>query len=210
MTARETAEAQEASQRSDAELVAALKASDETAYAECLQRFGGRMLAVARRFMRDEGLAQDVVQEAFLNAFKAIDRFDGRAKLSTWLHRITVNTALMKLRHARSRPEASIEDMLPTFDETGHRVDAGPPWSAPDDVAARFDRNELRKRVRMAIDRLPDTHRTVLLLRDIEELSGAETADVLGITTNAVKVRLHRARQALREQLDPDLRGPVP
>jgi RNA polymerase sigma-70 factor, ECF subfamily len=183
-------------------LVAGLRAGDDGAYETLVRAYGGRLLQVARRYVGDEE-ARDAVQEALLAAFKAIERFDGKSRISTWLHRIVVNTCLMRLRRQKSRPEQSIEPLLPSFLEDGHRADPGPDWESPETILRRTETREL---VREAIDRLPKNYRTVLLLRDIEGLSGAEVGDRLGITTGAVKVRLHRARQALREILDPHLR----
>jgi len=184
----------------DADLVRRLKAGDEDAYATVVRTLGGRMLAVARRFLQDEDLARDAVQDAFLSAFRSIHAFDGDAQLATWLHRIVVNAALMKLRTRRRKPEQSIEPMLPAFAEDGHH--AGRPvvaWTASAEEALL--RREARERVRAAIADLPERYRTVLLLRDIEERSTREAADLLGITENAVKLRLHRARQALATRL---------
>jgi RNA polymerase sigma-70 factor (ECF subfamily) len=184
----------------DADLVRRLKAGDEDAYATVVRTLGGRMLAVARRFLQDEDLARDAVQDAFLSAFRSIHAFDGDAQLATWLHRIVVNAALMKLRTRRRKPEQSIEPMLPAFADDGHH--AGRPvvaWTASAEEALL--RREARERVRAAIADLPERYRTVLLLRDIEERSTREAADLLGITENAVKLRLHRARQALATRL---------
>jgi RNA polymerase sigma-70 factor (ECF subfamily) len=182
-------------------MIERLRAGEDTCFEELVRANGGRMLAVARRILRCEEDAHDAVQDAFLQAFRALDRFEGQARLSTWLHRIVVNVSLMRLRHRKRHPEQSIEDLLPTFDETGHRVDPGPAWS--DDARERLEQAELRKVVRDAIDRLPDNHRTVLVLRDIEGLTTEEAALALGIRPEAAKMRLHRARQALRTLLEP-------
>jgi RNA polymerase sigma-70 factor, ECF subfamily len=185
----------------DADLVRRLKAGDEDAYATIVRTFGGRLLAVARRFLRDEDLARDAVQDAFLSAFRAIGSFDGDAHIATWLHRIVVNAALMKLRTRRRKPEQSIEPMLPAFAENGHH--ASRPvvaWTASAEDALLH--REARAQVRGAIADLPERYRTVLLLRDIEERSTREAAELLGITENAVKLRLHRARQALATRLE--------
>jgi RNA polymerase sigma-70 factor (ECF subfamily) len=176
-------------------LVAALRAGQEWAFEAMVRVYGGRLLAVARRFTRSDEDAQDVVQSAYLNAFRALDNFAGNAQLSTWLHRIVVNTALMNLRSRRRKPEESIEDLLPAFREDGHHVEQFAEWSAPADRL--MERQETRAVVRACIDELPDSYRVVLILRDIEELSTQETAERLDITATAVKVRLHRARQAL-------------
>lgn len=184
----------------DADLVRCLKAGDEDAYATVVRTLGGRMLSVARRFLHDEEAARDAVQEAFLSAFRGIHRFDGEAQLATWLHRIVVNAALMKLRTRRRKPEQSIEEMLPAFAEDGHHA-RRPVVAWTDSAEQTLLRREARQRVRAAIAELPESYRTVLLLRDIEERSTREAADLLGITENALKLRLHRARQALATKL---------
>ena len=187
-------------------LLLALRRGDESAFAQLVRAYGGRMLAVARRLLRDDDDARDAVQEAFLAAFRSISQFEGSAQLSTWLHRIVVNAALMKLRSRQRKPEEPIDDLLPKFLEDGHRVDHGSPgWAEPVDVL--LQRAEVCALVRRSIDRLPPAYRTVLLCRDIEGLDTSEAATLLGISENAVKVRLHRARQALRTLLDPHLRG---
>ena len=183
----------------ETDLVRRLKAGDEEAYAIVVRTLGGRLLGVARRFLQDEDLARDAVQDAFLSAFRSIDGFDGDSQLSTWLHRIVVNAALMKLRTRRRKPEQSIEPMLPAFAEDGHHAVPVVAWTESAEHA--LIRGETRARVRQAIAELPETYRTVLLLRDIEERSTREAADALGITENALKLRLHRARQALATKL---------
>ena len=188
----------------EARLVERLKAGDDDAFEALVRDNTGRMLAVARRLVGEESDARDVVQDAFLAAFRGIDRFGGHAKLSTWLHRIVVNTALMKLRAARRRPEEPIGPLLPSFADDGHHNDAHADWGDPEQALAR---EETRHVVRQAIQRLPDSYRSVLVLRDIEELDTRHAADALGLTENAVKIRLHRARQALRTLLAARLGG---
>lgn len=185
-------------------LLAALRGGDDRAYERLVNEHGGRMLAVARRMLRNDEEARDALQEAFLLAFRGLPRFAGQSRLSTWLHRIVVNAALMKLRSRRAHPEESIEPLLPTFLEDGHSSVSYGDW--PESADLLLERAQVRERVRASIDRLPVTYRTVLLLRDIEELDTGEVAEALGISANAVKIRLHRARQALRELLDPHLR----
>jgi RNA polymerase sigma-70 factor (ECF subfamily) len=176
-------------------LLAGLRAGNEQAFEDLVRIYGGRMLAVARRFVRNDDDAQDVVQSAYLNAFRSVGQFEGQCLIGTWLHRIVVNTALMKLRARRRRPEASIDELLPTFQEDGHHVEQFAEWSAPADEL--MQRAQTRATVRACIDRLPENYREVLILRDIEELSTEEAARTLSMTPTAVKVRLHRARQAL-------------
>jgi len=189
----------------EAALVAALQAGDEAAFETAVRVYGGRMLAVAQRFLQHEQDAQDAVQDAFLSAFKSIGSFQGQSRLATWLHRIVVNASLMKLRSQKRKAERPIEDLLPKYDDDGHRTDPAAEWAVTFDTAVQ-DR-ETRRQVRKSINELPDSYRIVLLLRDIEERSTDETAELMGLTPGAVKTRLHRARQALRTLLDPTLRG---
>jgi len=179
----------------ESELVGRLRAGDQDAFEELVRIYGGRLLAVARRFVRNDADAQDIVQTAYLSAFRALGRFGGECQLSTWLHRIVVNTALMKLRSRRRKPEQSIDELLPAFQEDGHHVEQFSEWGAPADVL--LEQRETRATVRTCIQRLPDNYRDVLILRDIEELPTQDVARMLKMTPTAVKVRLHRARQAL-------------
>ena len=188
-------------------LLARLRAGDEQAFEILVRTFGGRLLAVARRFVRNDEDAQDIVQSAYLSAFRALDQFEGACQLSTWLHRIVVNTALMKLRSRRRRPEQSIEELLPAFQEDGHHVEQFSDWSAPADQL--LEMKQTRTTVRACIEQLPDNYRSVLMLRDIDELSTQETAATLGMTPTAVKVRLHRARQALSTLLRKEYARPA-
>jgi RNA polymerase sigma-70 factor (ECF subfamily) len=185
-------------------LLERLRAGEESAYEDLVRRYGGRLLAVARRFLPVEDDARDALQDAYLSAFRSIGRFEGQALLSTWLHRIVVNASLMKLRTRRRKPEQSIEELLPGYLEDGHLERPASPWRTEGMDPA--ERSELRALVLESIHSLPDGHRNVLLLRDIEDLDTQEAADLLGISPGAVKTRLHRARQALRELLEPHLR----
>jgi len=188
----------------EASLVARLRSGDPDAFEILVRTHMPALLRVARRFMRSEEDARDAVQDAFVSAFKSIGKFESNAQLATWLHRIVINASLMRLRSQRRRPEEDIETLLPRFREDGHQLEPSEPWGETAETI--LQRSELGSVVRAAIDRLPDTYREVLLLRDIEELSGEEAAAVLGVTPNAVKIRLHRARQALRTLLDPYMR----
>jgi len=183
------------------ELLERIRAGDERACEALVRQHGGRMLAVARRFLRIEEDSADAVQDAFLAAFRSLESFEGNSALGTWLHCIVVNACLMRLR-ARSRSrEVRIDDLLPTFDQSGHHSRPVRAWE--DDALARLTSAETRAHVRACIDRLADPYREVLVLRDIEELDTEQTAQHLGINPGAVKTRLHRARQALRALLDP-------
>lgn len=185
-------------------LLAGLRAGDEAAYERVVRQHSPRLLAVARRILRNEEDARDAVQDAFLSAFRSLERFAGAARFSSWLHRITVNAALMKLRGQKRRPERPITDLLPRFQPDGHPAEPVVPWEPAEKL---LQREETRALVRRAIDELPDAHRTILVLRDIEGLDTEQTAEHLGVGPGAVKTRLHRARQALRTLLDTHFRG---
>jgi RNA polymerase sigma-70 factor (ECF subfamily) len=190
----------------EADLIDRLRAGSDEAFDQLVKTHGGRMLRVARRFLKNEEDARDAVQDAFISAFRSIGGFHAESRLSTWLHRITVNAALMRLRsYSRLAGEESIEPLLPKFRADGHQIESSVPWRGADD---ELQEAELQDLVRNAIDQLPENYRVVLLLRDIEEMTPEETAEALGITKTAVKVRLHRARQALRTLLDPEMRKP--
>jgi RNA polymerase sigma-70 factor (ECF subfamily) len=197
------------SENADDAMVAGLRAGNDGSFEELVRVHGGHMMAVARRFMRNEPDAADAVQDALVCVLRKAGQFEGGSRLSTWLHRVTVNACLMRLRSAGRRHEVNVDELYPAFDSTGHHVrrpaaveegeQGGPAGAA---VTA-----ELRETVRACIDRLPESHRAVLLLRDIEELDTEETARVLGCSPNCVKTRLHRARCALRELLMPVMCG---
>lgn len=181
-------------------LVAALRQGDPQAYETLVRSHGGPLLALCRRMLRHEEDAREALQEAFLNAFRGISSFSGQSRVGTWLHRIAVNTCLMRLRSRRRRPEEPIEPLLPRFAADGHHLRWPVGWAEPPETI--LARKESREAVRAAVDRLPDKYREVLLLRDIEGFDTQETAEALGVSTAVVKVRLHRARQALRTLLE--------
>ena len=188
-------------------LLEALRAGHESAFETMVRVYGGRLLSVARRITRNDEDARDVVQSAYLSAFRGLNEFEGACQLSTWLHRIVVNTALMQLRSRRRKPEDSIDVLLPAFQQDGHHVEQFSDWSAPADQL--LERKETRATVRACIEQLPDNYRAVLMLRDIEELSTQEVAQILTMTPTAVKVRLHRARQALSTLLRKEYARPT-
>ena len=138
----------------DSELVDRLRRGDPEAYETLVRTHSGRLLSVARRFLPNEQDAQDAVQDAFIRAFRAIGGFQERAQLRTWLHRIVVNSALMKLRERRRKPEEPIDDLLPTFVADGHQATASGEWSD-----ALLERKEMARVVRDAIARLPEQYR---------------------------------------------------
>ena len=189
----------------DDELIEGLRRGSSAHFERLVRDNAGWMLGLTKRLLGDEALAEDCVQEAFAKVFQSIAGFRGEARLKTWLHRITLNTALMKLRARQRRQEHSIEALLPEFDTSGCRIEAR--WShiaTPEEV---LESESSCAFVRAKIGELPDSYRIVLQLRDIEELDMTELAQALDISPGAAKVRLHRARSALKRLLEPALRG---
>jgi RNA polymerase sigma-70 factor (ECF subfamily) len=187
----------------EAALLRRLRAGDESSFEELVRSTSGRMLATARRLLGSEEEARDAVQEAFLAAWRGLPNFEGGARIASWLHRIVVNAALMRLRSRRRRSETSLEELLPRFEPDGRRI--GPTAQRETRADDALARKQLRSRVRAAIHRLPEPYRSVLLLRDVEELDTEEVASLMGVTPGCVKTRLHRARQALMTLLAQEL-----
>ncbi|HYS56296.1 MAG TPA: sigma-70 family RNA polymerase sigma factor [Thermoanaerobaculia bacterium] len=187
------------------QLIARLRAGEESAFEQLVRSTSGRLLAAARRLLRNEEDARDAVQNAFIRAFQSLSKFREESRISTWLHRILVNEALMKLRSRPRAEDESIDHLLPTFVADGHQTRDTVDWSETAEEA--LEREETAALIRRKIDELPDDYRTVIVMRDLEEMSNPEIADALGISTNLVKVRLHRARQALRTLLEREFGG---
>jgi RNA polymerase sigma-70 factor (ECF subfamily) len=182
----------------EAALLARLRAGDKAACAECVELHAPGLYRLARRLVRDEAEAEDVVQEAFLSAFKAIGRFEGRSGLRTWLYRIAYNAALMRLR--RPQPDTV------SVEADGLAGDDGLPvprqmfdWCCLPE--ADFDTQEARDQLEAAVRALPETLKVVFVMRELEGLSTEATAEALDLSPEAVKTRLHRARLWLRERL---------
>lgn len=174
------------------DLVRRLRAGDEDAQARLVEANLKRLLAVANRILRNSEEAQDAVHDAFLSAFQRIDTFEGEARLSTWLHRIVVNSCLVKLRRHRRR--SAHEERILHESLQGTRGEYRPESEA--------SRREIQMLIRETIDRLPPAHRSILRLRALEELGTDEAARRLGVSRNAVKVRFHRACVSLRALLE--------
>jgi len=177
-------------------LLARLRRRDEAAFVQLVDLNRARMTGAAMRILRNQEDARDAVQTAFAAAFAAINGFDGRSTVGTWLHRIVVNAALIMLRTRRRRREDSVS---PTSESDGFRrlacVHSTAAADSPEAVAMR---NEDAARLRTAIRGLAPDQRRLIVLRDLRELSTLEAARRLALTPSATKVRLHRARRALR------------
>jgi RNA polymerase sigma-70 factor (ECF subfamily) len=184
---------------SDAELVAQARAGRREAFAALMQRGNQRLFRIARAVVRDEGEAEDVLQEAYVRAFAGLASFRGEASIFTWLTRIVLNEAHGRLRKRRVTVELVAVEAAQT--EPG-RVLVFPGAEDPERDAARA---EVRRLLERAIDNLPESFRVVFVMRDVEGLSIEETGMALGVKPQTVKTRLHRARRQLREGLDAEL-----
>jgi RNA polymerase sigma-70 factor (ECF subfamily) len=188
----------------ESHLIARLKAGDADAYEELVRCYSGRLIALARQILGDEDLARDAVQDAFLNAFRAMDRFNGDARLSSWLHRIVMNAALAKLRVKRRRPESfyTEEFGIGADEDPLDRAQIAGPGNEPTRVDDEIARREEAQFVQKCIARLKENHRTVLTLRYIHDYDTEQTAKILGVGQNTVKTRLMRARNALHSYIE--------
>lgn len=179
--------------------------TDREATSAFVRRHIGWMLRLSRNYLGDASLAEDAVQSAFAKIFTKGDQFEGRSSIRSWMRRIVVNEALMVLRKRSSlREDNSVDPLLPEFDQNDCRIED--PWVQAPTPEQQLLSKEATHLVTDAIARLPDAYRVTLLLRDIEEMSTAEVAQTLGISQANVKVRLHRARAALKTLLEPTMR----
>lgn len=158
---------------------------ETTLFELIVRRYNQRLFRATRAILRDEHAAEDVMQETYLRAFANLDQFAGEAQFSTWLTKIAVHEALGRLR--RAHPHAELPQEV---------------TNSSDDPEKTAYRRELQTAVELAVDTLPPLYRSVFVLRELEQLSVAETADCLGITQESVKTRLHRARALLRRRLE--------
>jgi len=175
----------------DNELIELVRAGDTDQFAILIRRYNQRLYRVARSITRDENEAEDVTQQAFLSAFQNLAQFAGRAQFSSWITRIAVNEAFARTKKKRRYVALAAEQEAHAERQDGEAV-------SPEHDAIR---GEARGILERALDELAAHHRTVFVLRDVEELTTAETAAALDITEEAVRTRLHRARAALRELL---------
>jgi RNA polymerase sigma-70 factor, ECF subfamily len=179
---------------SDEEVVARVLAGETGMFEVVMRRHNQRLYSVARAILRNDGEAEDVMQDAYVRAYEHLNQFAGRAKFSTWLTRIAVHEAL-----ARQRRGNRYQELEPMSEREGDPMDRFA--SLTPNPEQQASNSEIRRLLEEAVDNLPDSYRTVFMLRDIEEMSTTDAADVLEITEENVKVRLHRARALLRKSL---------
>lgn len=179
-------------------LVQAAKAGDISAFEELVKRYDRNVFRIAQHITQNREDAEDVVQDAFLKAYSNLDQFQGQSKFYTWLVRIAVNEALMKLRRRRPERTVSLDQEVQTEEDSMPREVAD--WSP--NPEQQYSQAELHDILSRTINGLPAGFRTVFVLRDVEGLSTEETAEALNLSVPAVKSRLLRARLQLRERLN--------
>jgi RNA polymerase sigma-70 factor, ECF subfamily len=186
----------------DAALVERLRAGDDTAVAELAARYGSKIYQLSFRYMKNREDAEEVAQDVLLKVFRKIKAFRGDAALSSWIYRITFNTAMSRLRTLRFSRPAEVPERLATRpdseDQTPRRADVIDWTSVPDET---YLRSQLRTKIHKALSTLPPIYRTPIVLRDIHGLSTEEASAALKVKSQTLKSRLHRGRLALREQL---------
>ena len=190
---------------SDEALAARAAAGDDRAFEEIVARYERRVFRLACR-LTSETDAPDVLQNTFLQVYRHLPSFRGESRFATWLYRIATNVALM-LRRARTRkPAESLDAFMPRFDEHGMHADLPAQLQVASRADELIDRQALVKKARAGIARLPDVYRDAFVLRDLEEMSTTDVAQVLGVEPATVRQRVHRARLLLRGYLS-DLVG---
>lgn len=178
-------------------LVAQSREGDTRAFGELVRRYESKIFRLAQHITQNREDAEDVLQETFMKAYEHLDQFQGNSKFYTWIVRIAVNQALMKLRRRKNDKSVSLDETIDTGEDTIVREIAA--WE--ENPEQRFSREELGEVLDTAIQSLEPLYRSVFVLRDIEDLSTEETAEALNLSVPAVKSRLLRARLQLREKL---------
>ena len=183
----------------EALLVEGLKRGDLAAYEQLYREHGARMLGTARRYLPVLQDAEDAVQDAMVSLVRSIERFEGTALFTTWLHRVVVNASLMRIRTRTRRPETSLDGLPEAGEHEGLR--GAPRWAATADQL--IEREDMRHWITAGINSLPETYRLPLVLREVEGWDMATICAGLGVGLSTLKARLSRARTLLREKLDP-------
>lgn len=178
----------------DEELVQRIRAGETGLFELVMRRYNQRLYRTARAIVKDDSLAEDVMQEAYLQAFAHLGQFEGQARFSTWLTRIAVHAALARVRQSRRLADFDL------VSEEEH-LSMGPTHSPPQDPEQQAYRRELRELLEASIEALPGALRAAYVLRDVEGVSTAEAAECLEISEDALKTRLSRARALLRDEL---------
>lgn len=181
-------------------LIERVKAGEHDAFEAIFRRYVSQVYRQAFRLIGNEAEAEEVVQDVFLAIYKNVKTFRGDSAFSTWLYRLTVNTALSRLRSRKRTKEVFLDDYLPRFREDGHhRVRPVVNWG--DELDLRLEKQELHRVIQAALDQLPPVDKAVIVMSDLEGISNREIGEGLGLSIPAVKARLHRARLFLRGRL---------
>jgi RNA polymerase sigma-70 factor (ECF subfamily) len=181
----------------DVALVARVRAGDIQAFEQLVRQYDRQVFRIAQHITQNREDAEDIVQDAFLKAYEKLEQFQGNSKFSTWLIRIAVNESLMRLRKRKTARTVSMDEDVQT--EEGFIPRDFADWSP--NPEQQYGQSELAEILRKTIQGLPEGFRSVFVLRDVENLSTEETAEMLGLSVPAVKSRLLRARLQLRERL---------
>lgn len=183
----------------EADLIKGLGNGDQASCKKLVETYWNELHFLAMRLLADEAMAKDCVQEAFIKAITKIDSFKGLGSFKAWLHQIVVNEALIEIRKKSSRKEESLDELMLDFDSTGHYVESYQGQLI--DINTLQDSVEVKQQIKQSIDKLPDKFRVILILRDYEGYSTKEVAEEMNMSEQNVKVRLHRARLAMRNLL---------
>jgi RNA polymerase sigma-70 factor, ECF subfamily len=188
----------------EAEMISRVIAGERDLFYDLIKPCERAVFLTAFSVLKSEADAEEVVQEAALKAYKALSSFRGEAKFSTWLVKITLNEARMRLRRSRTESEVSLEDFVDDGD-SDYTPAVLTDWR--EIPSAALDRKELRVLLQRGLNELPEKYREVLILRDVRELNIEETAQLLGISIGMVKTRLFRARLMMQKIVVPELRA---
>jgi len=193
----------------DTELLGQVQKGSEAAFEELLRRYQGKVYGLSLRMLRNPQDAEEVLQDVILTVFQKAGTFQGKAAVSSWIYRITMNACLMKLRRRpKVQPIPLEEELGPAMSEEGMVTEMVVDWSSL--PREELDRKELAARIEDAVGELPPEYRTVFVLRDVQGLSAQEACEILNLSLPALKSRLHRARLFLRKKLADLVTAPQP
>lgn len=186
---------------SDEALVVQVQGGEKLAFEILVERYQGKVYGLALRLARSPEDAEEILQETFLQVFRNLGSFRGEAKFSTWLYRIATNAVLMRRRSDRLRKTESLESFLPAFNSEGRLARMDLDYGRAARADALLEAEELRERIKEAIERLPELYREAFVLHDLEGLSSEDAAEVLELSPDLLRTRLHRARLMMRGYL---------
>lgn len=185
------------SKKSDLELIVEFQKGDQQSFEELISRYSNKVFSLASRLTRNPEDAEEVLQDVFVTVHRKISGFEGKSSFSSWLYRVTVNAAFMKLRKRKQEQTVPLEELV-------QAAQVVPALKSPESsfVDSQTIRNEMLEALEAAIRKLPDDYRPVFILRDVDGLTSREVSKILDLTVPAVKSRLHRSRLMLRRRLN--------